>query len=210
MGYTNYAENKVQDAVWRGQSLGAPANMHVALLLSTHGPRANSTTYALNNTISVACSDGKIHLFKCTTAGTSNASQPAGYTGAADQVINDGTAVFTEQTSALDAGTAMVEPSGGAYARVQIASSLANWSGTQGAGTTTASTGTGGEVSNNNSVAFPAPVGANWGFAWGLAYYDASTAGNAWAWGPLGTPKTINDGDSAPTFPAAAAKNVLG
>ena len=70
---SNYAENKLIDAVFRAQALGAPATMYHALLTSTHGPRANSTAYALNNTISVVANDGKVHLYKCTTAGTTAA-----------------------------------------------------------------------------------------------------------------------------------------
>ena len=92
---------------------------------------------------------------------------------------------------------------GGSYARVGITQSLTAWAGTQSAGSTTASTGTSGTTSNNGTVTFPAPT-ANWGVAshWGL--FDASTSGHLICWGALGTSKTINNGDSAPSFAAAA------
>lgn len=95
------------------------------------------------------------------------------------------------------------EVSGGSYARVAITCSLANWAGTQAAASTTASSGTGGTTSNNASITFPAPT-ANWGTVthWGL--YDASSGGNLLMYGSLTASKTVNNGDAAPSFAAAA------
>ena len=199
---SNYLENKLTDLYWRAQAFTPPATHYFGLLTSTHGPRANSTGYALNNTISLTATDGKVHLYKCTTAGTTAASQGSLYPGVADEVITDGTAVFTEQTAGLEAATAAVEPSGGSYARVGVAASLANFAGTQSSGSTTASSGTAGTTSNNNSVTFASPT-ANWGYVWGMATYDASSAGNLMTWGPLNTVKTVNNGDAAPSVAAA-------
>lgn len=95
------------------------------------------------------------------------------------------------------------EVTGGSYARVAVTRSLANFAGTQGAGTTVASTGTGGQSSNNNAITFPAPT-ANWGTVVGVGLFDASSAGNMWFYAPLGTNRTINNGDGAPSFAAAA------
>jgi hypothetical protein len=95
------------------------------------------------------------------------------------------------------------EVSGGSYARVSVAASLANWAGTQGAGTTTASTGTNGTTSNNNAITFPAPT-ANWGQITHVGVYDASTAGNLLFWAALSVPKTVNNGDAAPYYAAGA------
>lgn len=106
-------------------------------------------------------------------------------------------------TADNDADSSKVEVSGGSYARVAVASSLANWAGTQSAGSTTASTGTSGTTSNNATVTFPAPT-ANWGSIVGFAVYDAATGGNLLFYGPLGTPKTVNNGDPAPSFAAGA------
>lgn len=77
-----------------------------------------------------------------------------------------------------DAGNG-TEPSGGAYARVSVASSLANWAGTQSAGSTVASSGTSGTTSNNGVITFPESTAA-WGNLQAVRWYDASTAGNAW------------------------------
>lgn len=136
---TDYAENKLVDAILRGQSLGAPATGYVAL--------------------------------------------------------------YTVCPTDSAAGT---EVTGGSYARVAITSSLANWAGTQGAGTTVASTGTNGTTSNNIVLTYPAPT-ANWGVVtcWGIL--DAASAGNLWIYSALTVNKTINNGDAAPSFAAGAA-----
>ncbi len=98
-----------------------------------------------------------------------------------------------------------VEVSGGSYARVALASSLAAISGTQGAGTTVASTGTSGRVSNNATLTYATPT-ASWGTVTHSEMMDALTAGNRLWWAPLGTPRTISLGALAPRFDA----NTLG
>lgn len=104
--------------------------------------------------------------------------------------------------AATDAGGG-TEVSGGGYARAAIASSLANWAGTQAAASTIASSGTSGTTSNNAAITFPAPT-ASWGSATHFAVYDAGTAGNLLWYGVLDAAKTVNSGDPAPSFPAAA------
>jgi len=95
------------------------------------------------------------------------------------------------------------EVSGGSYARVAVTSSLANWAGTQSAGSTTASSGTGGTTSNNAAVTFPAPT-ANWGTVTEFCVFDASTSGNLLFRAALTASKTINSGDAAPSFAIGA------
>lgn len=110
-------------------------------------------------------------------------------------------ALFT--TGDNDADSSKVEVSGGSYARVAVTSALANWAGTQSAGSTTASSGTGGTTSNNGAITFPAPT-ANWGSITGIGIYDASTGGNLLFYGALGTSKTVNNGDPAPSIVAGS------
>jgi hypothetical protein len=110
-------------------------------------------------------------------------------------------ALFT--TNDNDADGAKVEVSGGSYARVAVSSALANWAGTQSSASTTASTGTSGTTSNNGTITFAAPTG-NWGTITGIGIYDASSAGNLLFYGALSQSKTVNNGDAAPNFPAAA------
>jgi hypothetical protein len=137
--FTDYAENRLVDALFRGQSLGAPATWYIGLLTA-------------------ACSD----------------SSP---------------------------GT---EVTGGSYARVAVTASLANFAGTQSAGSTAASSGSSGVTSNNAAITFPAPT-ANWGPVSHFGWYDASTSGNQWVCVTLTTSKTVNNGDAAPSFAIGAA-----
>lgn len=106
-------------------------------------------------------------------------------------------------TAGCSDSAAGTEVTGGSYARVAVVSSLANWAGTQSAGSTTASSGTGGTTSNNGSITFPSPT-ANWGVVTHFAVYDAASAGNMLICQVLTTSKTVNNGDAAPTFNAAA------
>lgn len=52
---SDYVQNKVTDLLYRGQAFTAPVTLYFALLKCTHGARANTTAYALNNTIAVPC-----------------------------------------------------------------------------------------------------------------------------------------------------------
>lgn len=134
-------------------------------------------------------------FFRAQAIGITGASAAAG-TGPATLYVG----LLTAAPSDSAAGT---EVSGGSYARVAVTSGLSAWAGTQSAGSTTASTGTGGTTSNNAAITFPAPT-ANWGVVTHFAIYDAATAGNLLYWAALTTSKTINNGDAAPSFAAGA------
>jgi hypothetical protein len=198
-GLTNFAENKVIDALWRGQAIGVPANYFFALIrgkLATNGKWAASTAYASGDIVAPTAHNGR--LWRCSTAGTTGASEPS-WVLTDGATTADNTAVWTELTPDLDAGTNLVEVSGGAYARVSYAGSLANFAGTQSAGSTTASSGTGGQTSNNAAITFPAPT-ADWGPAVAVLAYDASSAGNPWHWVVMTTPQQILNGQAAPSI----------
>lgn len=205
MFYTTFLANKIVDWLHRAQAYTpATANFSIGLLTSTKGPRGNSTVYALNDTFSLTANDGKTHLYKVTTAGTSAASQGALYPGANAEAITDGTAVATEQIVALRAGTA-VEASYTNYARSNSAASLANWAGTQAAASTVASTGILVPTTSNNAVlTFGTTAGSGPSYVWAAATFDATTAGNMLEIEPLTVVKTINNGDPAPTFAISA------
>ncbi|KQQ90379.1 hypothetical protein ASF77_23280 [Massilia sp. Leaf139] len=112
--------------------------------------------------------------------------------------------MFISLKTAADSDAAQgAEVSGGGYARVAVPSALANWAGTQGAGSTTVSSGSSGTTSNNNAITFPAPS-ASWGQVVGFGVHDSLTGGVELFYAALGTPKTINNGDPAPSFPAGA------
>ena len=130
--------------------------------------------------------------------------QALGVTGATAAAGTGPTALFFALLTATpsDAGGG-TEVTGGSYTRISVTSSLVNWAGTQAAASTVASSGTNGTTSNNATIAFPAPT-ANWGSIVAFGIYDALTVGNLLFWGLLTTPKTVNSGDAAPTFAAAA------
>lgn len=107
-------------------------------------------------------------------------------------------AVGLLSVAAADAGGG-TEFAGNGYARAQLNPSGSNWRNTQNSGTG-ASTGTGGQTANAVAITFPAPTGA-WGVANAFGVYDALTGGNLLYHAALTTPKTINGGDPAPTFP---------
>lgn len=109
-------------------------------------------------------------------------------------------ALYTAAPSNAGGGT---EVAGSGYARAAIASSMVAWAGTQAAGSTSASTGTGGRISNNAELAYPTPT-ADWGVVGWEALHDAATLGNTLWWRSLASPKSILAGHSAPTHPAGS------
>lgn len=99
--------------------------------------------------------------------------------------------LFTAAPSDSGGGT---EVSGGSYARVQRDPLDANWTG---------ASSTDGLTDNAAALTFPAPT-ANWGQVTHFGIFDATSAGNLLFWGALTTPKTINNGDPAPSFATGA------
>lgn len=95
------------------------------------------------------------------------------------------------------------EPSGNGYARIAYTASLANWSGTQSAGSTTASSGTGGTTSNNAAITAPTSTGA-WGTLQATRMYDASTAGNMLICINLTSTLNVSGAGFTPSFPATS------
>ena len=103
-------------------------------------------------------------------------------------------ALFTADP--LDAGSG-AEVTGTGYARVQVAVADASWS---------APADSSGNMVITNAIAitFPTP-GGNWsGPITHWASMDANTGGNVMHRGALTTPRTVNNGDQAPTFAIGA------
>jgi hypothetical protein len=197
-GTSNYLQNNLIDFVLRAQTFSPAATLYVGLLTCSQGTKQTSTSYTSGDTVSIIASDGKNHLYKCTTTGTTAGTSPT-YPGVPDEVITDNTAVFTEQTSVLEAaGATLVEVSGGSYARVAITSGLTEWAGTQGSGTTAASSGASATTSNNSDITFPTAT-ADWAASpvevWGIGIWDASTAGNLYFFGGLSSSSLIASGN---------------
>lgn len=107
-----------------------------------------------------------------------------------DHILNDGaytapTNIFValSTTTPTDAGLNVTEPAGGAYARVSTGA--ADWN--------AAAAGT---KDNANAITFPTAT-ASWGTITHFVLYDASSLGNALAFGALGTSKAIGTDDTA-------------
>lgn len=109
-------------------------------------------------------------------------------------------ALFTAAPSDAGGGT---EVSGGSYARVQHGPSDTTWEATQGGTPAAASSGTTGATQNAGTITFPSPT-ANWGQVTHIGIFDAATSGNLLYHGALAVPKTVNNGDPAPSFAAGA------
>jgi hypothetical protein len=135
---TDYGENKLTDALLRGQAIGTPATWHMALFTTT-----------------------------CTDAGP-------------------GTEVST---------------SGTGYGRQPVTAALASWAGTQSAGSTVASSGTGGTTSNNAAITWAASTAA-WGTLQSVGWMDASSAGNRWICIDLASPLSVSGSGFTVSFSA--------
>ncbi len=160
------------------------ATAYFGLIVAGSGSWAASTAYTVGEYVLPATPNG--HLYKCTTAGTSNSTAPAWPT-TSGATIADGTVVWTEQTLQIEAGV-YPEVSGGSYARVAVSCNATDFpaSGLR-------------AVSNGAAITFASPT-ANWGLIYGMVDTDASTAGDLIAWGPLTSPQTLNSGNPAPSF----------
>jgi len=121
------------------------------------------------------------HLFRATA-----------YTAPATLYI----ALSSGTLSDASTGAAMSEVTGGAYARVSIVSSTANWYSTNGT-TSGASSGTGGTTSNVAAINFPTAT-ADWGTVQSVAITDTqgTGAGQILFWGPLTSSKVVSNGDT--------------
>lgn len=101
-------------------------------------------------------------------------------------------ALYTAAPSDAGGGT---EVTGNNYSRVGVTRALTAWAGTQSAGSTVASSGTGGATSNNAAITFPIPSGS-WGTITHFAILDASTGGNFLFTGALTVSQTVNTGNT--------------
>lgn len=82
-----------------------------------------------------------------------------------------------------DDGSGLSEPSGGGYARVQTSAS--DWN-----------AASNGSLDNAGNITF-AQANGNWGTITHFALFDAATAGNMLAHGPLSQSKPISESDTA-------------
>jgi hypothetical protein len=217
---SNYFENKLIDAVKRAQPfvIGsvqlqwvqtstapavAPPTFYIGILAVS--PWTALTPVASGAFIIRPDSSGKLHLLKCTTAGTTAAQAPIAML-TNDAIVNDGSAVWTDQYTALEAGVLANLPnelSGSTYARQPIVAGLSTISGTQLAGSETASTGINATSSNNNQLVFNSGGGSN-GDIGLFAWFDALTGGNLLEYGFITGGSLHAPTNSTVTFPPSS------
>lgn len=215
-GKSDYLENFFIDGFFRGGAINTSGTLNSSSVVK--GIWTATTAYNAGDIVfphaSMTGAGGK--FLRCTTAGTTGSTNTLAVPNPGS-TLSDGSVVWTA-TSAMPSLTTFyvalltaapsdsgggTEVSGGSYARVAVNNTLANWAGTQSAGSSVASSGTGAQTSNNNAITFPAPT-ANWGTVTHMAIYDALTSGNLLYWVALTVSKTVNNGDAAPSFAAAA------
>jgi hypothetical protein len=199
----DYLANKLVDHVHRNTSYAAPTVAAHALILATRGYSSNvrSAVVSIGDTVIPTTPNGR--LYKCTTGGTCGAGEPTWGTVNGGTTA-DGTAVWTEQYTAMKAGTFTEVANSGGYARASLNQSTTNWANTQNSGSG-ASSGTSDTTSNSVAITFPAPTG-NWGVIFGVVQLDSAVygGGNALLRAVLTTPKTVNNGDPAPSIAIGA------
>mgnify|MGYP001605710675 CR=1 FL=1 len=126
--------------------------------------------------------------------------------------IGDASAAAGSGPTKLYIGLLTVAPTDGApgtevsvagYGRVEVPCTMDAWAGTQGEGTTVASSGSSGTTSNNSAINFPTPSPDGWGEVKAMGIWDAATGGNLVIYSALAVAKVINQGDTVP-FPAAS------
>lgn len=110
--------------------------------------------------------------------------------------------------TAADDGT-ITEMTGTGYSRKQLLRSPLVFSGTQGPGSTTASSGTTHRTSNSASINF-GTSGDAWGNATHMVLYDASSGGNAFVYATIEGGFDISAGGISVAFDAGALNITIG
>lgn len=112
--------------------------------------------------------------------------------GVAFPAVTGSVYVSLHTADPTDAGSG-TEVTGGGYARVAVARAAGSWA-------APADNAGAQQTSNSAAITFPTPS-ANWpGPITHFGIWDASTAGNLLYSGTLATPRTVNNGDVAPSF----------
>jgi hypothetical protein len=196
LGASDYLKTKLIDHLLRTATFSKPSAAYIGLIRASRGAWNASTVYSVGDTIVPTTFAGR--MYRCTTAGTSGSSQPT-WTTTDGGTNTDGTAIWTEHTPSLEAGTNLNEVSGGSYARVAVTQADANWT----------APGASGLTQNVNSIEFAAPT-ADWGAICHWFVADASSGGNLLLLAPMSSVFQVNSGNPAPKFLASSASITMG
>lgn len=101
--------------------------------------------------------------------------------------------IYTAAPGETGGGT---EATYGGYAGVSIVANLTNFAGTQAAGSTTASSGTGGQTSNNGTLTYGTTASSG---PQTLTHHALCATTTPWFYSTLTNSRVINNTDAAPT-----------
>jgi hypothetical protein len=183
------------DLLYGNTSLTPPATWYFALFTArTWQP---GVAYTTSDYVIPTTPNGRV--YRVTTAGTSGGTEPTWPTTAAGTVTDGGTLVWTEQSNAMESGTFnQVSTSVWTnYARVSRTNNTTNFPNATGSALATKNNGT---VIDFGTATVSGTIQVV-----GWVSFDAASAGNAFNFAMLSTPKVINNGD-----PVSFAANALG
>lgn len=182
MPLTDYAGNKVLDHLI-GETTFAKPTVHLGLLeIRAPSNLLRSTAVSVGDFTVPATPNGR--LYRCTTAGTTDAGEPSWPTTDGG-TVTDGGAVWTEHTPSLQDQVNVPEMGYTGYGRIAAAGKWA-------AAANQA-------ASNNANLEWPVKTAGTDEWYGGVLIYDASSGGNLIEWVmivPPGLPKLIENGDS--------------
>lgn len=192
MPFTTVGNVALLDAFAQAASLGGPATHHIGLFTGTTWVASHAYTsgaYVIPTTFNSISGDiGKI--FKCTTSGTSNTTEPTWPTTAGG-TVTDNTAHWTEVALLFQAGTITgAEMTGTSYARPAVTANSTNFPNASSAEPSVSQNGT--------AINFATP-GSDWGLAIGFGFFDSATTGVLWNWGATTSALDCSNG-SSPSF----------
>ena len=196
LGASDYTKAQVINHLLRTDTFAKPSAIYVGLIRASRGVWSALAVYSVGDTVIPTPFAGR--MYRCTTGGTSGASQPT-FSTTDGGTTNDGTVVWTEHTPSLEAGTNLNEVTGSGYARIEVNQDDGEWSAPGSPGTT----------ANVNAIQFGSPS-ADWGTICFFFLADAVTSGNLLALAPMSSVFVVNNGNPAPKFLADACTVTLG